>query len=158
MEYLSKKTESTKASLEKNETSEVIIKIYRGVSVISSFIPLNVYGEKWTLVVEQDEEEALKIYIVQFLHLQLQFWLLLLFLILVAIFVVNRLIMELSLNQFSDLFHEFIELISFKRNSISNVRINSNDEFSLMIENINVVSVNFQNKFKLDTKLWERLF
>ena len=57
------------------------------------------------------------------------------------------------LNQFSDLFHEFIELISFKRNSISNVRINSNDEFSLMIENINVVSVNFQNKFKLDTKV-----
>ena len=146
------KTESTKASLEKSETSEGIIQDYRDVSVISSYIPLNVYGEKWTLVVEQDEEEALRNLYSSIFTLTITTLIVTIILILVSIFAVNRLIMK-PLNQFSDLFHEFIELISFKRNSISNVRINSNDEFSLMIENINVVSVNFQNKFKLDTKV-----
>jgi len=52
------KSASTDAIAE-GKTGSWIIDDYRGVSVLSSYSPVNMFGEKWGIVVEKDEEEVL---------------------------------------------------------------------------------------------------
>jgi methyl-accepting chemotaxis protein len=51
------KTQGTKEALS-GKTGNLIFEDYRGVSVLSSFIPLNLFGMKWIVLSEIDEEEA----------------------------------------------------------------------------------------------------
>jgi len=52
------KTDSTKSALE-NKSGSWIIPDYRGIRVLSSYAPINIYDEKWAIIAEIDETEGL---------------------------------------------------------------------------------------------------
>ena len=52
------KSKSTDAIAE-GKTGSWIIEDYRGISVLSSYAPINMFGERWGMVVEIDESEVL---------------------------------------------------------------------------------------------------
>ena len=53
------KSDSTDA-IGRGETGSWIIDDYRGVSVLSSYTPIEIFGQKWGMVVEKDESEVLE--------------------------------------------------------------------------------------------------
>ena len=53
-------TQSTKAALE-GKSGKWIIPDYRDINVLSSYKPIEVFGEKWAIVAEIDESEALEV-------------------------------------------------------------------------------------------------
>jgi methyl-accepting chemotaxis protein len=52
------KTDSTKAALSE-KSGHWIIPDYRGVNVLSAYTPIDIFGTKWAIIAEIDEEEAL---------------------------------------------------------------------------------------------------
>ena len=52
------KSASTEA-IKKAESGSWIIDNYKGIKVLSSYIPINIYGKKWGVIVEKDESEVL---------------------------------------------------------------------------------------------------
>jgi len=53
-------TESTKAALS-GKSGKWIIPDYREINVLSAYKPLNVFGQKWAIIAEIDESEALEV-------------------------------------------------------------------------------------------------
>ena len=55
------KSDSTKAVLEKSEHGSMVIEDYRGISVLSAYDTIDLFGQgKWAIIAEIDEEEALE--------------------------------------------------------------------------------------------------
>ena len=47
-------------AISRGETGSWIIDDYRGVSVLSSYTPIEIFGQKWGMIVEKDESEVLE--------------------------------------------------------------------------------------------------
>jgi methyl-accepting chemotaxis protein len=148
------KSDSTKAVFENNQTNGInIISDYKGIDVLSSYSSIDVFGEtKWALITEIEKDEALEVlYSTRNIIIIISIIITILILI-ISIIVINKLIVK-PISEFTEYFTNFIELITFKRNSLNKMNIKNNDEFASMINNINDASETFQNKFKNDMKV-----
>ena len=89
------KTDSTKAAID-GKTGSWIIDDYRGISVLSSYSPISIFGTKWGIIAEIDTEEGMSSanettdYIL-ILNIVIIIFVLLAFVFVISIFIVNPL-------------------------------------------------------------------
>jgi len=130
-------TKSTKAALE-GKNGAWIIKDYRGVPVLSSYAPIDVYGKKWAIIAEIDKSEALaptNKLIFTILGLTL---VIIILLVLVAIYLVRK-----TITYRLDKFVKFLEdstneLIEGKGNLTRRLKIEGKDEISKVANYFNL--------------------
>jgi methyl-accepting chemotaxis protein len=145
------KTKSVDASFQ-NKTGEWIITDYRGQDVLSAYAPLNIFGKAtWSIIIEIEEEEALaeakyirnSIIIISVVSS--------LIIIFITLLLVNRSIIT-PIQNFSNYFDEFMDFVLLKSNKIQRQESKDKNEFSQMINSINIAIDDYNSRFLLDMK------
>jgi len=131
------KTNSTKAVFTKNQAGRWIIDDYRGVSVLSAYAPLDIFSqEKWAIVVEIDEDEALAAANNLLLNIVLIAAICIIIVIFIMVFAINK-AMIAPLERFKEGLLGFFQYLNRQRDSIEELPIEHRDEIGIMAEVIN---------------------
>ena len=149
------KTQTTKNVFENNqEMGHGIILDYRGVEVLSSFETINIFNQaKWALVIEEDYDESVKEATNLAYELIIASIIIFLIMIAISIIAVKQLVIK-PIDLFTNYLDEFLVFISYKKNRLKKVTIKSEkNEFSEMIEKLNLAVDDFDSRFKIDMKV-----
>ncbi|MGB1226559.1 MAG: methyl-accepting chemotaxis protein [Poseidonibacter sp.] len=149
------KTQTTKNLFENNqEMGQGIILDYRGVEVLSSFETINIFNQaKWALVIEEDYDESVKEATNLAYELIIASIIIFLIMIAISIIAVKQLVIK-PIDLFTNYLDEFLVFISYKKNRLKKVTIKSEkNEFSEMIEKLNLAVDDFDSRFKIDMKV-----
>ena len=149
------KTQTTKNIFENNqEMGHGIILDYRGVEVLSSFETINIFNQaKWALVIEEDYDESVKEATNLAYELIIASIIIFLIMIAISIIAVKQLVIK-PIDLFTNYLDEFLVFISYKKNRLKKVTIKSEkNEFSEMIEKLNLAVDDFDSRFKIDMKV-----
>jgi methyl-accepting chemotaxis protein len=129
------KTDSTKNGLS-GKSDTWIIDDYRGISVLSSYSTLDIFGTKWAIIAEIDEEEALNETVT------LRNMIIIITLIVVAIvlsifmIIVKSMIFK-PLESFQGGLLEFFAYLNREKSDVDEIKIDSNDEIGVMAKAVN---------------------
>ena len=146
------KTHSTKNALESKKGNN-IIKDYRGVDVLSSYDYLDIYGQtKWAIIAEIDQDEILVDSRELRNYLIILSIVLLVLFISISLFILNTYLVK-PIDGFTSYFKQFLSFINFEVNKIEKIESKRDDEFSVMMSEINKAADDFDNKFKEDMKI-----
>ena len=149
------KTQTTKNIFENNqEMGHGIILDYRGVEVLSSFETINIFNQaKWALVIEEDYDESVREATNLAYELIIASIIIFLIMIAISIIAVKQLVIK-PIDLFTNYLDEFLVFISYKKNRLKKVTIKSEkNEFSEMIEKLNLAVDDFDSRFKIDMKV-----
>jgi methyl-accepting chemotaxis protein len=129
---LNVKSASTDA-IKAGENGSWIIEDYRGVRVLSSYTPVHIFGEKWGMVVEIDEEEVLEsVHAIRNIILAISFAIFMV-LLLISISLVQKLI----ISKLATLQAAAYDLAKGEGDLTQRVNVPKGDEIHEVAENIN---------------------
>lgn len=148
------KTDSTKEVVNnRNQKGKWIIDDYRGVSVLSVYSTIDLYGEtKWAIIAEKDKEEALKSAVALRNIIAAVAIVILLLSILVFIYFINKLVAK-PLDKLND---GILNLLNTHDTS-SRVDIKANDEIGIIATNFNQYLDSIEEGIKEDQKVIENV-
>ena len=129
-----------------------ILTSYTNNKVLSSYATIDIFDKKWGIVVQQNIDEIFedKYSIISYLII-ISIVISTIFIIIFLISV-HKIIIK-PINEFNIYFQEFLDFILFKQNKIEKIHKKNNDEFSIMINKINIASDDFDARFKNDMKV-----
>ena len=91
--YFKAITQATQSALA-GENGTIVSTDYAGNEVITSFSPMEIYGEKWAIIVKIDTDEALKGASEKFIHTLLGTIILIIFIVIISLFLIQKLIIS----------------------------------------------------------------
>ncbi|WP_072680616.1 methyl-accepting chemotaxis protein [Arcobacter sp. LA11] len=149
------KTDSTKEvmSNKSNKFGNWIIDDYRGVSVLSAYSKIDIYGQtSWAIVAEIDEDEALlsahklekTMIIVAIVCILLS--------ILILRYFINQIIAK-PISKFQDGLLHFFKFLNREKNTVELLKIDTKDEFGVMADIINENIVKTQKSLDEDKQV-----
>ena len=139
------KTEATIAALQKTDDNveKQVIKDYRGISVLSAYNIIDVYGQaKWAIIAEIDEEEALEpAKEVRNLIMLISLVIIIVF-VLIILFVLNS-VLSKPLKQFQEGILEFFKYLNKESTDAKELQVRSQDEIGEMsvLVNENIIKI-----------------
>lgn len=120
-------------AIREGKSGSWIIEDYRGVKVLSSYTPVEIFGEKWGMVVEIDEEEALEsVHAIRNIILAISFAIFIV-LLLISISLVQKLI----ISKLATLQAAAYDLAKGEGDLTQRVNVPVGDEIHEVAENIN---------------------
>ncbi len=129
---MSVKSDSTEA-IRAGKSGSWIIEDYRGVRVLSSYSPIEIFGQKWGMVVEIDEEEVLEsVHAIRNIILAISA-VIFIVLLLISIFLVQKLIVA----KLATLQAAAYDLAKGEGDLTQRVNVPTGDEIHEVAENIN---------------------
>jgi len=133
-------TASVEAALQ-GKSGAWIINDYRGVPVLSAYAPLNVYGNRWAIIAEIDEAEALETNSVIIKLITVISLVIVVVMIVLALFLVKTLVIE-KLNKLQVAAHD---LAMGEGDLTQRVIVPEGDEFYAVARDINLFIEKVQN-------------
>ena len=123
---------STEA-IREGKSGSWIIKDYRGVNVLSSYTPVEIFGQKWGMIVEIDEEEALEsVHAIRNIILGISV-VIFIVLLLLSIFLVQKLV----ISKLGTLQSAAYDLAKGEGDLTQRINVPAGDEIYEVAENIN---------------------
>ena len=152
------KTKATEQIFTKEKSfGEELIKDYRGVNVLSSFMEIKIFDQKkWALIAEIDENEALKdAYELQDIIILSS--ILCFFIAIIILYFVSHFLLIKPIEIFKNGLLDFFNFLNKEKNEVKLLLISSNDEIGEMSKSINENIIKTQNLLKEDNILIEEV-